>query len=429
MDKVEGLAHSQLVLDAKDTSQNVFLDTLLRILQELHVPTWSTSEDSSPLGPNECSTKSTCPPSRTEVQVSKVAGSMSNAVYYLSAPSSPHKRTLLLRIYGISSASLVSRPAELRILHILSSQYQMAPHVYGTFGNGRVEEYLEAKPLNTPDLRDPEISRWIAVRMAELHRVEVERVLGPQSSPEISVARNIRDWIPVAKDVLEMNQDHKYTQSIDLDRYMQEWTTYYEWITSWENEARENRSRRVFCHNDVLNGNVLRLQAKPEGAPDFHQICFIDFEYAALNPVAFDIANHLCEWMADYDGDEPSILYANKFQIVKNGNTHKSSHSRPEIASIQLGHVNEYRSQVIVEQAEMDTMDQQVMRWLPAVNAMWSMCAIIQATEMIQDKLEKQRHMGVDEDPERSSEGFEYLVNAKCRIELFRQECRELGVF
>lgn len=34
----------------------------------------------------------------------------------------------------------------------------------------------------------------------------------------------------------------------------------------------------------------------------------IDYEYSGFNPVAFDIANHWCEWAADYHGPSPHIL-------------------------------------------------------------------------------------------------------------------------
>lgn len=40
---------------------------------------------------------------------------------------------------------------------------------------------------------------------------------------------------------------------------------------------------------------------------------FIDYEYAGPNPVAFDIANHWCEWGADYHAAIPHHLDYSKF--------------------------------------------------------------------------------------------------------------------
>jgi hypothetical protein len=38
--------------------------------------------------------------------------------------------------------------------------------------------------------------------------------------------------------------------------------------------------------------------------------CVLDLyvQYAGPNPVAFDIANHWCEWAADYHTDTPHLL-------------------------------------------------------------------------------------------------------------------------
>ena len=40
---------------------------------------------------------------------------------------------------------------------------------------------------------------------------------------------------------------------------------------------------------------------------------FIDYEYAGFNPVALDIANHWCEYAADYHATEAHLLDYNKF--------------------------------------------------------------------------------------------------------------------
>jgi ethanolamine kinase len=52
-------------------------------------------------------------------------------------------------------------------------------------------------------------------------------------------------------------------------------------------ECLENRM--VFCHNDLLLGNVIYTESE-------NKVTFIDFEYAALNFQAFDIGNHFAEY-------------------------------------------------------------------------------------------------------------------------------------
>ncbi|GBF99366.1 hypothetical protein Rsub_12170 [Raphidocelis subcapitata] len=46
--------------------------------------------------------------------------------------------------------------------------------------------------------------------------------------------------------------------------------------------------------------------AASPAAPD--PIRLIDYEYAGTAPIAFDVANHWCEWAADYHSDTPSVL-------------------------------------------------------------------------------------------------------------------------
>ncbi|GAA6049438.1 hypothetical protein JCM3770_007340 [Rhodotorula araucariae] len=92
--------------------------------------------------------------------------------------------TLLLRVYGPQSGSLISRRNELHILHTLSSQYGIGAHVLGTFGNGRVEEYFHSRALNKDEMRNARVSRWIGRRMRELHSVEIDRMVPPWSEQE-----------------------------------------------------------------------------------------------------------------------------------------------------------------------------------------------------------------------------------------------------
>ena len=50
------------------------------------------------------------------------------------------------------------------------------------------------------------------------------------------------------------------------------------------------------------------------GTPDADaHIRLIDYEYAGVNPIAYDLANHWCEYGADYHTDTPHVLDYTKF--------------------------------------------------------------------------------------------------------------------
>lgn len=271
------------------------MDKLFDILQELQVPTWSERVYPSNASISSTSTYAwdVSAPPKEKVWIHKVSGSLTNAVFFLTVvagtpeeekakenpmfQSIPPYRTLLLRIYGPHSSSLINRVSELRILHVLSSRYRIGPRVYGTFANGRIEEYFESRPLTALEMRDSQVSKWIAIRMSELHRVDLRKVVDPVewadpgdgTRGELGVKRCMRNWLPPAREVLELVRDEKYKQELDIELFAKQWDTYYKWVRDWEKENDcEKESPRVFCHNDTQYGNLLRLtQTKPGALP------------------------------------------------------------------------------------------------------------------------------------------------------------------
>ena len=117
--------------------------------------------------------------------------------------------TLLFRVYGPSSDALISRNEELRILHILSTQYGLGPRIYGTFENGRVEQFFPSRALKAEELRDPDVSRAIGRRMRELHSVDLI-ALGYEEgkAAEPVVWRCLREWVALAEAVLAPLREH-----------------------------------------------------------------------------------------------------------------------------------------------------------------------------------------------------------------------------
>ena len=224
------------------------------------MPTWS-STSAKQLSPDK-------------LKISKVSGSLTNAVFFVSCPDIPTLKTLLLRIYGPSSSELISRPRELHTLHILSSKYHIGPRVYGTFENGRVEEFFNSDALTAMQLRDPIISKWIGARMAELHCVDIasiEYASAGTSGWEIASHRNIRNWLQPAKEVLYSSSvNEEYRNAFDFNEFVEEWSRYTAWLADWE--SIHGVSKRVFAHNDAQYGNLLRLKETKEDMPDHQKV-------------------------------------------------------------------------------------------------------------------------------------------------------------
>lgn len=239
---------------------STFAIQLLDILRQLNISTWLNNE----ITPDA-------------LTVRKVSGSLTNAVFFISCPSVPNTPTLLLRIYGPSSGALISRPRELRTLHALSSQYRIGPKVFGTFENGRVEEYFDSVTLTPSDLRDQRMSRLIGARMAELHSVDIAVVEddslteGEVGGSETGVKKTLNSWMKPAREVLALPTfpDASRTE-LDINRFEEEWQRYTRWLS--RTEKIEGPSRRVFSHNDAQAGNLLRLTRPKEGSAEHRQV-------------------------------------------------------------------------------------------------------------------------------------------------------------
>jgi len=177
-------------LDARQADTLPFRSKVLQLFSaELRLHGW-TQETVDP---------SLWPLQPDQLKLKRISGAFTNAVFFASYQPSNSQGltaappTVLLRIYGASSEALLSRRAELLILHTLSSLYEIGPHILGTFANGRVEEFYDCDPIQKEGMRDfgdreaymlpggslvvkgrEGRAHWVARRMNELHSVPLE---------------------------------------------------------------------------------------------------------------------------------------------------------------------------------------------------------------------------------------------------------------
>jgi len=400
--RVDGLKHAHEKLDARRYKSPAFAEQVLQVILSLDIPFWNSNDVTSQL-----------------TKITKVSGSLTNAVFFVSCPLVPSCPVLLLRIYGPSSGALISRPSELQTLHVLSSQYHIGPRVYGTFENGRLEEYFESSALAASELRDPKISSWIGARMAELHQVDISVVAAPEcltstgqlKESHIAAKRNVKQWLIPAREVLALpSVPDDVRRELDLTKFEAEWKAYMRWLE--EMEKREGTSRRVFAHNDTQYGNLLKLVNPVGDLAEHRRIIVVDFEYAAPNPAAFDIANHFHEWTANYHGPTPHILDPSLYPTIQQRcNFYKAylSHSTSSVMA-KLPPNSDLFDQSF--EAQMTILEYQVRMWSPASHAMWAVWGIVQAREGLEGK---------DGEPE-----FDYVGYARCRMNSFRRELRAI---
>lgn len=135
----------------------------------------------------------------------------------------------------------------------------------------------------------------------------------------------------------------------------------------------------------------------------------VDFEYAAANPAAFDIANHFHEWTANYHCPTPHVLSTDRYPSLE---------ERRNFYSSYIQHSSLLAEDPSLDGASLkeaiDDLDRDVEIWGPASHAGWAIWGIIQAREDIEANVEE---------PE-----FDYIRYARGRMAAFRKALQSLGL-
>ncbi|KAI4371486.1 hypothetical protein MLD38_019714 [Melastoma candidum] len=223
------------------------------------------------------------------LEIIPLKGAMTNEVYQINWPTNKENvsRKVLLRIYGEGVEVFFDRDDEIRTFEFMSSHGQ-GPRLLGRFPNGRIEEFINARTLSAPDLRDPDISTRVAAKMREFHDLDMP------GQKKAAVWDRLRKWLPTAKNMATSEE----ADSVRLDAIENE-------ISVLE-KALSNGGHIGFCHNDLQYGNIMMDE-------ETKTLTIIDYEYSSYNPIAFDIANHFCEMAADYHSDTPHVLDFGKY--------------------------------------------------------------------------------------------------------------------
>ncbi|KAF8794050.1 Ethanolamine kinase 1 like protein [Argiope bruennichi] len=205
---------------------------------------------------------------------------------------------VLIRIYGENTELIIDRDLEVRNLQIMCEAGFCAP-LHCLFTNGLCYDFTPGEVLDIKMVRDPDISKLIATKLARMHSIH-RNVDGIDSQDSIfpflyKLFHQIPESFP------DPVKDLRYKSLIGpKDKLKEE-------IDCLKAHLLKTESPIVFCHNDLLLRNIIYNNEKKE-------VTFIDFEYAGYNYQAFDIGNHFCEFsgVANFD---PNLYPSKDFQI------------------------------------------------------------------------------------------------------------------
>ncbi|XP_072495457.1 choline kinase alpha [Notamacropus eugenii] len=348
-----------------------------------------------------------------QFHISVVRGGLSNMLFLCSLPDSVQSvsdepRKVLLRLYGAilqmrscnkegagqTQTENVCQGAEAMVLEsvmfAILAERSLGPKLYGIFPQGRLEQFIPSRRLDTEELSLPDISAEIAEKMATFHGMKMPFNKEPKwlfGTMEKYLNQVLRIKFTRESRVKKLNKLLSYNLPLEMENL--------------RSLLESTSSPVVFCHNDCQEGNILLLEGEENW--EKQKLMLIDFEYSSYNYRGFDIGNHFCEWMYDYTYEKYPFFRADTLKYpTKKQQLHFISNY---LAAFQNGFEN-------LSNEEKSRMEEEMLveinRFALASHFFWGLWSIVQA------KI--------------SSIEFGYMDYALARFDAYFDQKRKLGV-
>ncbi|XP_054998114.1 choline kinase alpha isoform X3 [Sorex araneus] len=276
------------------------------------------------------------------------------------------------------------------VMFAILAERSLGPKLYGIFPQGRLEQFIPSRRLDTGELSLPDISAEIAEKMATFHGMKMPFNKEPRwlfGTMEKYLSQVLRVKFTGEARAQQLHRLLGYDLPRELERLRSLLTA--------------TPSPVVFCHNDCQEGNILLLEGR-EDSPT-QKLMLIDFEYSSYNYRGFDIGNHFCEWMYDYSCEKFPFFRASPHQYPSR---EQQLHF---ISSYLAAFQEEFASLSSEERSRMEEdMLVEVNRFALASHFFWGLWSIVQA------KI--------------SSIEFGYMDYAQARFDAYFEQKRKLGV-
>jgi len=187
------------------------------------------------------------------IVIQRLNGGISNIILKIS---SDNLKPIIFRLYGKNINNLISREDEIKIYKYVSEN-NLAPKLLGMFDQGRIESFLEAEPLNDKNIYL--FQDKIIQKMKQINSLKYNN--------KLMLWDRLFKWNCLIKDICfkkEIENLKNKIENLPQNHYL---------------------LKQVFCHNDLLPSNILVDKEK--------NIHIIDYEYAGINYLGFELANHL----------------------------------------------------------------------------------------------------------------------------------------
>lgn len=249
--------------------------------------------------------------------------------------SAIHPHALIIKIHGFTDVAL----KELKWLRVLSGAGQSsvhAPALLAEFGNGHIEECIDATSLTVSEMRDLKIAKEVMRAMYALHSTIAD--IGGDND----LYNRVERWRLKA-------------EAVGLVEF--EGVVNAEFCHKLVQECETVNSPLVMSHNDLQMGNIMRN--KESG-----KITFVDYEYSNIAPRGFDLANYMLEWMADYSDA--------RHRESMNRAKYPNEQERRQLLAAYL--------QCPGDDEQVSKLDDEIKPFLPLSHLLWTLWAIHQSS-------------------------------------------------
>ncbi|XP_077901605.1 choline kinase alpha isoform X2 [Ictidomys tridecemlineatus] len=362
-----------------------------------------------------------------QFHISVIRGGLSNMLFQCSLPDTmatvgDEPRKVLLRLYGAilqmrscnkEGSEQAQKENEFQgaeamvlesVMFAILAERSLGPKLYGIFPQGRLEQFIPSRRLDTEELSLPDISAEIAEKMATFHGMKMPFNKEPKwlfGTMEKYLNQVLRIKFTGESRIKQLHKFLNYNLPLELENL--------------RSLLESTPSPVVFCHNDCQEGNVLLLEGRENS--EKQKLMLIDFEYSSYNYRGFDIGNHFCEWMYDYSYEKYPFFTANILKYP----TRKQQSCQGELSECleqsQLHFISSYLTTFQndfenLSSEEKSAIEEDVLlevnRFALASHFFWGLWSIVQA------KI--------------SAIEFGYMEYAQARFDAYFDQKRKLGV-
>lgn len=261
--------------------------------------------------------------------LSPISGGITNKMFKLTHPSNT-STAVVIRLYGGADVFTPEQRAVENIIFEQLSNAGISPRLLGKFGNGRVEQFLNARPIHLKEMTTPCVCDGVAIALARLHTFQptISPLHSPSSTLETNplpseeiqptVWNNLHSWAEeVQQQMTTAYNDTGHPQTNGKKKDLFEGIDIDKCISALKViELKTGSDDVVFAHNDLLAGNILLCEGNSQ------KITLIDYEYGDYNYRAYDIGNFFAEAMGGTEDGTvrpelyPSLKFRRRFCSV-----------------------------------------------------------------------------------------------------------------